>query len=121
MLVFQHQEKGIQMDTIERIIQLTLQAAIAFIVVFFCVRLCTGCTLIQKAAPKEKIVETIKTADAEGGREAVSNKIEKLVVSGDLSRKQADKIHVLAQGLYDHVIEKLSAEDIETCIECKDE
>ena len=47
MLVFQHQEKGIQMDTIERIIQLTLQAAIAFIVVFFCVRLCTGCTLIQ--------------------------------------------------------------------------
>ena len=56
MLVFQHQEKGIQMDTIERIIQLTLQAAIAFIVVFFCVRLCTGCTLIQKAAPKEKIV-----------------------------------------------------------------
>ena len=98
------------MDTIERIIQLTLQAAIAFIVVFFCVRLCTGCTLIQKAAPKEKIVETIKTAYAEGGREAVSNKIEKLVETGDLSRKQAAKLHEIAQGVYDHVVEKLEAE-----------
>ena len=98
------------MDTIERIIQLTLQAAIAFIVVFFCVRLCTGCTLIQKAAPKEKIVETIKTAYAEGGREAVSNKIEKLVETGDPSRKQAAKLHEIAQGVYDHVVEKLEAE-----------
>ena len=109
------------MDTIERIIQLTLQAAIAFVAVFFCVRLCTGCVLVKTVAPKEKIVETIKTAYAEGGREAVSNRIEKLVVSGDLSRKQADKLHALAQGIYDHVIEKLSAEDIETCIDCKDE
>lgn len=109
------------MNTLERILQLLIQAALAFVAIFFCVKLCTGCALLQKVATKEKIVETIKTAYAEGGCEAVSNKIEKLVVSGDLSRKQADKIHVLAQGLYDHVIEKLEEKDIETCLDCRDE
>jgi len=109
------------MNTIERIIQIVIQASLAFVAVFFCVKLCAGCTLIQKAVPKAKVVEAIKTAYAEGGRESVSNRIEKLVVSGDLSRKQADKLHTLAQGLYEHVLEKLEEKDIEACIDCKDE
>ena len=45
------------MNTIEKIIQLTIQAALAFIAVLFAVRLFTGCALIKNAAPKEKIVE----------------------------------------------------------------
>ena len=98
------------MNTIEKIIQLTIQAALAFIAVLFAVRLFTGCALIKNAAPKEKIVEAIKVAYAEGGKEAVSNKIEKLVETGDPSRKQAAKLHEIAQGVYDHVVEKLEAE-----------
>ena len=56
------------------------------------------------------LLYSLKTAYAEGGRAAVSNKIEKLVETGDLSRKQAAKLHEIAQGVYDHVVEKLEAE-----------
>lgn len=107
------------MNTIEKIIQLTIQAALAFIAVLFAVRLFTGCALIKNAAPKEKIVEAIKVAYAEGGKEAASNKIEKLVMSGDLSPKQAAKLHEIAQGLYDRVVEKLEEEINSGCVDCK--
>ena len=94
------------MNTIEKIIQLTIQAALAFIAVLFAVRLFTGCALIKHAAPKAQIVEAIKVAYAEGGKEAVSNKIEKLVMSGDLSPKQAAKLDDIAQGRDDRAVGK---------------
>ena len=83
---------------------------IAAVVAFLCVRGLTGCRYLASPEAKAKVVESLKTAYAEGGRTAVSNKIEKLVVSGDLSRKQAAKLHEIAQGVYDHVVEKLEAE-----------
>ena len=51
-----------------------------------------------------------REAYANGGAASVSNRIEKLVVSGELSRKQADRIHVLAQKVYDGVVERLESE-----------
>lgn len=84
------------MNTVERIIQIVIQAAVAFGAVVLCARLCAGCALVERAVPKEKVAEAIRTAYAEGGRDAVSNRIERLVVAGELSRKQADRIHVLA-------------------------
>ena len=108
------------MDKVERVIQIIIQGAVAFAAVVVCAKLCTGCALVERAVPKEKVAEAIRTAYAEGGRDAVSNRIEKLVVSGELSRKQADRIHVLAQGVYAKVLEKLDAEVARECLACQD-
>lgn len=90
---------------------------IVVLAAFTALKLLTGCALVEKAAPKDKIVAVLKTAYAEGGQAAVSNHIEKLVVSGDLSRKQADKLHVLAESIYEHILEKLDESDIRECLE----
>ena len=105
------------MNTIERIVQIILQAAITFIVVLLGIRLVTGCAIIKTAVPKDKVVEAIKTAYAEGGRDAVSNRIERLVADGTLSAKQAEKLHGVAQTLYDRVVEKLEAEIAKGCVD----
>ena len=98
------------MQTIELMTRCLLQLVLIVAVAFCCVRGLTGCALIENSGAKTKLVESLKTAYAEGGREAVSNRIEKFVTSGDLSRKQADKLHLLAQGVYDHLLEKLESE-----------
>ena len=108
------------MEKIERLVRVVTHIALAALAAILCVRLCTGCMAIREATSRERIAETMKTAYAEGGREAVSNRIEKLVRSGDLSRKQADKLHELAQGLYDRILEKLEDCDVEACLDCKD-
>ena len=103
-------EKGKLMKNIELGTRSLLQLVIAAAVAFLCVRGLTGCRYLASPEAKAKVVESLKTAYAEGGRTAVSNKIEKLVEMGDLSRKQAAKLHEIAQGVYDHVVEKLEAE-----------
>lgn len=108
------------MDRIGHVLRLFVEALLVLLLMLGCVRLCTGCTLVVDSAPKERVAEIVRAAYAEGGREAVSNRIEKLVVTGDLSRKQADRLHALAQGLYDRVLEKLEDSDVEACLDCKD-
>ena len=103
-------EKGKVMKTIELVTRCLLQLVIAAAIAFICVRGLTGCRYLASPEAKAKVVESLKTAYAEGGRTAVSNRIEKLVVTGDLSRRQAAKLHEIAQGVYDHVVEKLEAE-----------
>lgn len=103
-------EKGKVMKTIELVTRCLMQLVIAAAVAFLCVRGLTGCRYLASPEAKAKVVESLKTAYAEGGREAVSNRIEKLVASGDISTKQAAKLHEIAQGVYDHVVEKLEAE-----------
>lgn len=83
---------------------LLVLAAIAAIAVL------AGCTLIKEANAKEKVVELMKSSYAEGGQLAISNKVEKLVASGDLSRKQADKVYELAEKLYRDVLKRLETE-----------
>ena len=103
-------EKGKVMKTIELATRCLLQLVIAAAVAFLCVRGLTGCRYLASPEAKAKVVESLKTAYAEGGRTAVSNRIEKHVASGDISVKQAAKLHEIAQGVYDHVVEKLEAE-----------
>ena len=103
-------EKGKVMKTIELVTRCLLQLVVAAAIAFLCVRGLTGCRYLATPEAKAKVVESLKAAYAEGGRTAVSNKIEKLVETGDLSRKQAAKLHEIAQGVYDHVVEKLEAE-----------
>ena len=98
------------MDRIGHVLRIFIEALLVLLLMLGCVRLCTGCALVERAAPKERVAEIVRTAYAEGGREAVSNRIEKLVVSGDLSRRQADRIHDLAQKVYDGVVERLESE-----------
>ena len=108
------------MDRIGHVVRIFIEALLVLLLMLGCVWLCTGCTLVSNAAPRERVAELVRTAYAEGGREAVSNRIERLVVTGDLSRKQADRLHALAQGLYDRVLEKLEDSDVEACLDCKD-
>ena len=103
-------EKGKVMKTIELVTRCLMQLVVAAAVAFICVRGVTGCRYLASPEAKAKVVESLKTAYAEGGRTAVRNRIEKLVASGDISVKQAAKLHEIAQGVYDHVVEKLEAE-----------
>ena len=98
------------MERIELVTRSILQVVLAATLAFLVVRGVTGCRYLASPEAKAKVVEALKTAYAEGGRTAVSNRIEKLVETGDLSRKQASKLHEIAQGVYDLVVEKLEAE-----------
>ena len=98
------------MDTLETITRSILNLLLAACMALLCVRLCTGCTIIRQLGQKANVTECLKTAYAEGGATAVSNKIESLVVSGDLSRKQADRLHVVAQAAYDKLLEHVETE-----------
>ena len=98
------------METLELATRSILQVVLAAALAILALRGVTGCRYLATPEAKAKIVESLKTAYAEGGRTAVSNRIEKLVGTGDLSRRQAAKLHEIAQGVYDHVVEKLEAE-----------
>ena len=98
------------MERIELVTRSILQVVLAATLAFLVVRGVTGCRYLASPEAKARVVESLKAAYAEGGRSAVSNKIEKLVASGDISVKQAAKLHEIAQGVYDHVVEKLEAE-----------
>ena len=83
-------EKGKVMKSIELVTRCLMQLVIAAAVAFLCVRGLTGCRYLASPEAKAKVVESLKTAYAEGGRTAVSNKIEKLVETGE------DALHVVA-------------------------
>lgn len=103
------------MDKIDKGVKIILNAALTVIAAVLAVRLCTGCALVKSVASKEKVVETIRAAYEKGGKESVSNSIERLVLKGDITRKQADRLHAVAQKVYDHVVEKLECEIAEEC------
>jgi len=87
-----------------------MHTAVVAAIAFLSLRGLTGCRYLASAESKAKIVESLKTAYAEGGRATVSNRIEKLVASGDLTSEQAARLHVIAQGVYDHVVDRLESE-----------
>ena len=98
------------MERIELATRSILQVVLAASLALLALRYATGCRYLASPEAKARIVESLKTAYAEGGRTAVSNRIERLVAKGELSTKQAAKLHEIAQGVYDHVVEKLEAE-----------
>ena len=92
------------MEKIDKFLCLIINGAFAFLLVFLCVKLCTGCTLVKRAVARERVVEAVRSAYDNGGREAVSNRIEKLVTDGTLSVKQGAKLHEIMRKAYDGLI-----------------
>ena len=106
------------MKSIELITRSILQIALAATLALIVARGLTGCRYLQSPEAKARVVEALKNAYAEGGRASVSNRIERLVASGELSTRQAEKLHEIAQKAYDKVLDRLEAEVTGGCADC---
>lgn len=73
----------------------------------------SGC--VSERSVKTAVSAALKDAYALGGSTAVSNRIERLVIDGKLTREQADNLHIFAQGVYERIIEDLDAAPTVPC------
>lgn len=92
-----------------RVFARVLALALGLAVIFLCARALPGCATVKRAVARERVVEAIKTAYENGGRAAVSNRIERLVADGTLSARQGAKIHRIMQMAYDGLIGNVAA------------
>ena len=113
----------------QKIARFGLLTALALVlgvaIIFLCARVLPGCATVTRAVARERVVEAIKSAYENGGRAAVSNRIERLVADGTLSAKQGAKIHRIMQMAYDGLvrdvasrIEDAACEDDPACPPC---
>jgi hypothetical protein len=98
------------MDKIEKLLWLVTQSAFTFLAVYFCVKLCTGCTYLNKEQAHGTVAFVLREAYACGGATAVSNRIEQLVADGKVTPEQAKALHASAEKLYADVVEKFEAD-----------
>ena len=108
-----------------RVFARVLALALGLAVIFLCARALPGCATVKRAVARERVVEAIKAAYENGGRAAVSNRIERLVADGTLSARQGAKIHRIMQMAYDGLIgdvaakiEDAACEDDPACPPC---
>ncbi len=108
-----------------RVVARLLALALGLAIILLCSRALPGCATVKRAVARERVVEAIKTAYENGGRAAVSNRIERLVSDGTLSAKQGAKIHRIMQMAYDGLIGNVAAkiedaacEDDSSCPPC---
>ncbi len=87
-----------------RVILIGLLAAIAAAILF-------GCSMLKSERTKTRLSTAIQLAYDNGGREAVSNKIESLAAEGKIDRDQAVRLHALARLAYEGVLEGLERND----------
>ena len=92
-----------------RVFARVLALALGLAVIFLCARALPGCATVKRAVARERVVEAIKAAYENGGRAAVSNRIERLVADGTLSARQGAKIHRIMQMAYDGLIGNVAA------------
>lgn len=92
-----------------RVVARLLALALGLAIILLCSRALPGCATVKRAVARERVVEAIKTAYENGGRAAVSNRIERLVADGKLSAKQGAKIHRIMQMAYDGLIGDVAA------------
>ena len=92
-----------------RVIARMLALALGLAIILLCSRALPGCATVKRAVARERVVEAIKTAYENGGRAAVSNRIERLVADGTLSARQGAKIHRIMQMAYDGLIGDVAA------------
>ena len=85
-------------------------ALVAALVIGFAA--CTGCVNggdpARRAAVKAEIAEVMRLAYDVGGREIVSNRIERLVTDGKVTDEQAAYLHAAAQAVYERTVERLA-------------
>ena len=92
-----------------RVFARVLALALGLAVIFLCARALPGCATVKRAVARERVVEAIKAAYENGGRAAVSNRIERLVADGTFSARQGAKIHRIMQMAYDGLIGNVAA------------
>ena len=92
-----------------RVFARVLALALGLAVIFLCARALPGCATVKRAVARARAVEAIKAAYENGGRAAVSNRIERLVADGTLSARQGAKIHRIMQMAYDGLIGNVAA------------
>ena len=92
-----------------RVIARMLALALGLAIILLCSRALPGCATVKRAVARERVVEAIKTAYENGGRAAVSNRIERLVADATLSARQGAKIHRIMQMAYDGLIGNVAA------------
>ena len=98
------------MDKFERIMWIVSQVTLTLMTVIICLKLCVGCTTAGKEKLEDTISFVLKEAYANGGKVAVSNRIEQLVVDGKITADQALILHATAEKIYRDVVEHLDAE-----------
>jgi len=98
------------MEKVEKMLWLVTQGAFAFLAVYLCVKLCTGCAYVSKEKAHGTVAFVLREAYACGGATAVSNRIEQLVADGKVTPEQAKALHASAEKLYADVVEKFEAD-----------
>lgn len=81
----------------------------------------SGCISLERQETRTRLAAVIEAAYNAGGCEAVSNRIEKLVADGKISRAQGDAIHAWAQVAYATVIDELDGgAETNACDNCSE-
>ena len=99
------------MDKIERILWLVCHAALTVIAVVITVKLCAGCVSVKSESAKANISTVLRLAYENGGKVAVSNRIERLVLDGKITPEQGACLHAAAQFASDSLVEDLAPKD----------
>lgn len=108
-------------------IAIKLMAALAFMVALGAA--IVGCTSVKSGSAGKQLASIIALAYENGGREAVSNRIDELVLEGKLKPEQGERLQKLADLACEKLIEDLAngeidveySEDSEDCgDDCKD-
>ena len=94
----------------KKCVKIWAAALVAALVIGFAA--CTGCVNggdpARRAAVKAEIAEVMRLAYDVGGREIVSNRIERLVTDGKVTDEQAAYLHAAAQAVYERTVECLA-------------
>ncbi len=94
----------------KKCVKIWAAALVAALVIGFAA--CTGCVnggdSARRTAVKAEIAEVIRLAYDVGGREIVSNRIERLVTDGKVTDEQAAYLHAAAQAVYERTVERLA-------------
>ena len=95
----------------KKCVKIWAAALVAALVIGFAA--CTGCVNggdpAMRAAVKAEIAEVMRLAYDVGGREIVSNRIERLVTDGKVTDEQAAYLHAAAQAVYERTVERLAS------------
>lgn len=108
------------MDKFSAILKAIRDILIVAVIAFASVHLVTGC--VNQATAKSVVSAALKDAYALGGATAVSNRIERLVVEGKITEEQAAQLHIIAQGVYERVLDELDKSSASVVAEpCEDD
>ncbi|MCR5414552.1 MAG: hypothetical protein K6F50_07495 [Kiritimatiellae bacterium] len=93
-------------------------AAASAVFALAAISLTAGCATQDGTSRRQEAVALLSAAYDLGGKEAVSNRIERLVEDGKITRSQGDRLHTVAQIAFDEALERLEGEKDAACGGC---